>query len=65
MKLRKWILIKKQQNLKILEFIKVFCDASSSFSKNYRFYGDNLPDGTPCGLDRYCLDGECLVSFCL
>ncbi|KAI6173773.1 CRE-ADT-2 protein [Aphelenchoides besseyi] len=43
---------------------KVFCDVRSNAGsqRNYRFYGDNLPDGTSCGWDRYCLGGECLVS---
>uniref|UniRef100_A0A915EIJ7 Peptidase M12B domain-containing protein n=1 Tax=Ditylenchus dipsaci TaxID=166011 RepID=A0A915EIJ7_9BILA len=45
---------------------KVFCDVRSSanVARNYRFYGDNLPDGAPCGWDRYCLAGECLDLTC-
>ncbi|CAD5234271.1 unnamed protein product [Bursaphelenchus xylophilus] len=45
---------------------KVFCDVKNTFGgqRNYRFYGDNLPDGTPCGWDRYCLSGECLDLSC-
>jgi hypothetical protein len=40
---------------------KVFCDVTNrSGQKNYRFFGDNLPNGTPCGWDKYCLGGECL-----
>lgn len=31
--------------------------------RNYRFFGDILPDGAPCGTNKYCLGGECLVSF--
>lgn len=43
--------------------LQVFCDVINRFGsqRNYRFFGDNLPDGTSCGFDRYCLDGECLV----
>jgi hypothetical protein len=43
---------------------KVYCDVVNAFGsmKNYRFYGDNLPDGAPCGANKYCLAGECLVS---
>lgn len=42
----------------------MFCDVKNTFGgqRNYRFYGDSLPDGTPCGWDKYCLNGECLVS---
>ncbi|TKR82233.1 hypothetical protein L596_015987 [Steinernema carpocapsae] len=45
---------------------KVFCDVVNRFGsqRNYRFFGDNLPDGTPCGSDKYCLDGECLPLSC-
>ncbi|KAK0406788.1 hypothetical protein QR680_018807 [Steinernema hermaphroditum] len=45
---------------------KVFCDVVNRFGsqRNYRFFGDNLPDGTPCGNDKYCLDGECLALSC-
>ncbi|KJH40830.1 thrombospondin type 1 domain protein [Dictyocaulus viviparus] len=44
----------------------VFCDVANrpGGQRNYRFFGDNLPDGTPCGYDRYCLDGECLPLSC-
>ncbi|KIH69544.1 hypothetical protein ANCDUO_00108 [Ancylostoma duodenale] len=44
-------------------FPQVFCDVANRLGgqRNYRFFGDNLPDGTSCGYDRYCLDGECLV----
>ncbi|KAI3413714.1 hypothetical protein GPALN_011197 [Globodera pallida] len=43
---------------------KVFCDVINPFGaqRNYRFYGDNLPDGAPCGVDRYCLNGECTIA---
>uniref|UniRef100_A0A7E4UU34 Peptidase M12B domain-containing protein n=1 Tax=Panagrellus redivivus TaxID=6233 RepID=A0A7E4UU34_PANRE len=45
---------------------KVFCDVQtgSGGQRNYRFYGDNLPDGTSCGWDRYCLNGECVNLSC-
>ncbi|VDK53212.1 unnamed protein product [Anisakis simplex] len=45
---------------------KVFCDVSSTYGsqRNYRFFGDNLPNGAPCGNGRYCLEGECLVLSC-
>ncbi|KHJ97773.1 thrombospondin type 1 domain protein [Oesophagostomum dentatum] len=45
---------------------KVFCDVANRLGgqRNYRFFGDNLPDGTSCGYDRYCLDGECLQLSC-
>lgn len=44
---------------------KVFCDIRSSTGvKNYRFYGDLIPDGTPCGSGRYCLNGQCLTLSC-
>lgn len=45
---------------------KVFCDVANRLGgqRNYRFFGDNLPDGTSCGYDRYCLDGECLALSC-
>uniref|UniRef100_A0A0N5BXF9 Peptidase M12B domain-containing protein n=1 Tax=Strongyloides papillosus TaxID=174720 RepID=A0A0N5BXF9_STREA len=45
---------------------KVFCDVKTAkgTQKNYRFFGDNLPDGTSCGWDKYCLDGECLSLSC-
>ncbi|VDM76106.1 unnamed protein product [Strongylus vulgaris] len=45
---------------------KVFCDVANRLGgqRNYRFFGDNLPDGTSCGYDRYCLDGECLPLSC-
>ncbi|CAK5009491.1 unnamed protein product [Meloidogyne enterolobii] len=44
---------------------KIFCDVQNGFGsqRNYRFYGDNLPDGAPCGWDRYCLNGECTVCL--
>ncbi|MFH4977917.1 hypothetical protein AB6A40_004626 [Gnathostoma spinigerum] len=45
---------------------KIFCDVESKYGsqRNYRFFGDNLPDGTLCGRNRYCLDGECLPMSC-
>uniref|UniRef100_A0A1I7X4G4 Peptidase M12B domain-containing protein n=1 Tax=Heterorhabditis bacteriophora TaxID=37862 RepID=A0A1I7X4G4_HETBA len=45
---------------------KVFCDVINRYGsqRNYRFFGDNLPDGTSCGYDRYCLDGECMPLSC-
>ncbi|EFO82211.1 CRE-ADT-2 protein [Caenorhabditis remanei] len=45
---------------------QVFCDVQQHYGsqRNYRFFGDNLPDGTSCGYDRYCLDGECLALNC-
>uniref|UniRef100_A0A914HD48 Peptidase M12B domain-containing protein n=1 Tax=Globodera rostochiensis TaxID=31243 RepID=A0A914HD48_GLORO len=45
---------------------KVFCDVKNPFGaqRNYRFYGDNLSDGAPCGVDRYCLNGECTELSC-
>lgn len=45
---------------------KIFCDVQNAFGsqRNYRFYGDNLPDGAPCGWDRYCLNGECTELSC-
>ncbi|VDM53470.1 unnamed protein product [Angiostrongylus costaricensis] len=45
---------------------KVFCDVATRLGgqRNYRFFGDNLPDGTHCGYDRYCLEGECLPLSC-
>lgn len=45
---------------------KVFCDVQQHYGsqRNYRFFGDNLPDGTSCGWDKYCLDGECLSLSC-
>uniref|UniRef100_A0A915Q5G5 ADAMTS cysteine-rich domain-containing protein n=1 Tax=Setaria digitata TaxID=48799 RepID=A0A915Q5G5_9BILA len=45
---------------------KVFCDVISRYGsqRNYRFFGDNLPDGAPCGTNKYCLDGECLSLSC-
>uniref|UniRef100_A0A915A669 Peptidase M12B domain-containing protein n=1 Tax=Parascaris univalens TaxID=6257 RepID=A0A915A669_PARUN len=45
---------------------KVFCDVSNTHGsqRNYRFFGDSLPNGAPCGNDRYCLDGECLALSC-
>uniref|UniRef100_A0A183FYX5 Hemicentin-1 n=1 Tax=Heligmosomoides polygyrus TaxID=6339 RepID=A0A183FYX5_HELPZ len=46
--------------------LQVFCDVANRLGgqRNYRFFGDNLPDGTSCGYDRYCLDGECLALSC-
>ncbi|OZC10880.1 thrombospondin type 1 domain protein [Onchocerca flexuosa] len=45
---------------------KVFCNVISRYGtqRNYRFFGDILPDGTPCGTNKYCLDGECLPLTC-
>ncbi|CAJ0567407.1 unnamed protein product, partial [Mesorhabditis spiculigera] len=44
---------------------KVFCDTITRGGiRNYRFFGDNLPDGTSCGNDKYCLGGECLSLSC-
>ncbi|KAI1730491.1 thrombospondin type 1 domain-containing protein [Ditylenchus destructor] len=45
---------------------KVFCDVKDTLGsqRSYRFYGDNLPDGTPCGFDRFCLAGECFDLSC-
>nr|CRZ24316.1 BMA-ADT-2 [Brugia malayi] len=45
---------------------KVFCDVISRYGsqRNYRFFGDILPDGAPCGTNKYCLDGECLPLSC-
>uniref|UniRef100_A0A914CK41 Peptidase M12B domain-containing protein n=1 Tax=Acrobeloides nanus TaxID=290746 RepID=A0A914CK41_9BILA len=44
---------------------KVFCDiVNKSGQRTYRFFGDNLPDGTPCGWDRFCINGECLALSC-
>uniref|UniRef100_A0AC35TTE2 Peptidase M12B domain-containing protein n=1 Tax=Rhabditophanes sp. KR3021 TaxID=114890 RepID=A0AC35TTE2_9BILA len=44
---------------------KIFCDVrTSNGQRNYRFFGDNLPDGVSCGWDRYCLEGECLPLSC-
>ncbi|KAL3120428.1 hypothetical protein niasHT_005749 [Heterodera trifolii] len=42
---------------------KVFCDVKNEDGapRNYRFYGDDLPDGAPCGWNRYCLNGECTI----
>ncbi|VDP19802.1 unnamed protein product [Onchocerca flexuosa] len=44
----------------------VFCNVISRYGtqRNYRFFGDILPDGTPCGTNKYCLDGECLPLTC-
>jgi hypothetical protein len=51
---------------------QVFClingqTTASDNNLNYRFYGDNLPDGTPCGQaatdNKYCVSGECMVSI--
>lgn len=60
--IRKWKKVMKVQKSKT-HFIQVFCDVQQHYGsqRNYRFFGDNLPDGTSCGYDRYCLDGECLV----
>ncbi|CAG9534903.1 unnamed protein product [Cercopithifilaria johnstoni] len=45
---------------------KIFCDVINRFGsqRNYRFFGNILPDGAPCGTNRYCLDGECLRLSC-
>ncbi|KAM3728251.1 putative disintegrin and metalloproteinase with thrombospondin motif adt-2 [Dirofilaria immitis] len=45
---------------------KVFCDVKSRYGsqRNYRFFGNILPDGAPCGNKKYCLDGECLSLSC-
>ncbi|CAD6189170.1 unnamed protein product [Caenorhabditis auriculariae] len=45
---------------------KIFCDVQQHYGsqRNYRFFGDNLPDGTNCGFERYCLEGECLPLSC-
>ncbi|KAL3082657.1 hypothetical protein niasHT_031368 [Heterodera trifolii] len=45
---------------------KVFCDVKNEDGapRNYRFYGDDLPDGAPCGWNRYCLNGECTALSC-
>uniref|UniRef100_A0A8R1XSM7 Peptidase M12B domain-containing protein n=1 Tax=Onchocerca volvulus TaxID=6282 RepID=A0A8R1XSM7_ONCVO len=45
---------------------KVFCNVMSRYGtqRNYRFFGDILPDGAPCGNNKYCLDGECLPLSC-
>uniref|UniRef100_A0A1I7VWI7 Peptidase M12B domain-containing protein n=1 Tax=Loa loa TaxID=7209 RepID=A0A1I7VWI7_LOALO len=45
---------------------KIFCDVISRYGsqRNYRFFGDILPDGAPCGTNKYCLDGECLPLSC-
>ncbi|VDK55900.1 unnamed protein product [Gongylonema pulchrum] len=50
----------------MLKKIKVFCDVTSrrGSQRNYRFFGDILPDGAPCGSNKYCLDGECLPLSC-
>ncbi|VDK74613.1 unnamed protein product [Litomosoides sigmodontis] len=45
---------------------KIFCDVINRYGsqRNYRFFGNILPDGAPCGTNRYCLDGECLPLSC-
>ncbi|PAV62373.1 hypothetical protein WR25_23881 [Diploscapter pachys] len=45
---------------------KIFCDVINRYGtqRNYRFFGDNLPDGTSCGYDKYCLEGECMSLSC-
>ncbi|VDN02766.1 unnamed protein product [Thelazia callipaeda] len=45
---------------------KVFCDVASRYGsqRNYRFFGDILPDGSPCASNKYCLNGECLPLSC-
>lgn len=43
---------------------KVFCDVSGRTSRNFRFFGDNLPNGSSCGPNAYCLEGECLQLSC-
>lgn len=42
---------------------KVFC-ALRSQTAWYRFYGDLLPDGTPCGINKYCVAGLCMKLQC-
>lgn len=44
---------------------KVFCNVRTGTTlKNFRFYGDFLPDGVPCGNRKYCLDGRCTALQC-
>lgn len=44
--------------------MQVFCNViKRKTEKNYRYFGDNLPDGSPCGFNKYCLGGECTVSM--
>ncbi|KFD55901.1 hypothetical protein M513_03340 [Trichuris suis] len=45
---------------------KVFCEinVTNADSINFRFFGDWMPDGSPCGDNHYCISGKCLPLDC-
>uniref|UniRef100_A0A5S6QYL3 Peptidase M12B domain-containing protein n=1 Tax=Trichuris muris TaxID=70415 RepID=A0A5S6QYL3_TRIMR len=45
---------------------KVFCEinVTNADSINFRFFGDWMPDGSPCGDNHYCISGRCLPLDC-
>uniref|UniRef100_A0A915JX59 Adt-1/2-like domain-containing protein n=1 Tax=Romanomermis culicivorax TaxID=13658 RepID=A0A915JX59_ROMCU len=51
--------------INIADRYQIFCHlyTPSNNVKNLRFFGDSLPDGTPCGYDKFCVDGECLYRL--
>lgn len=41
---------------------KIWCETTTS--KDYYFTVSNFPDGTPCGHNKFCLAGHCLILAC-
>uniref|UniRef100_A0A915JC53 Adt-1/2-like domain-containing protein n=1 Tax=Romanomermis culicivorax TaxID=13658 RepID=A0A915JC53_ROMCU len=46
--------------------IAIHCHAreTSKHKRGYRYYGDFMPNGSPCGPRAYCVNGECLPVNC-
>ncbi|KRZ62195.1 A disintegrin and metalloproteinase with thrombospondin motifs 17 [Trichinella nativa] len=45
---------------------KIFCEVNgtNADSISFRFFGDSMPEGSPCGEGHYCINGKCLKLSC-
>ncbi|KRY49595.1 A disintegrin and metalloproteinase with thrombospondin motifs 17, partial [Trichinella britovi] len=46
---------------------KIFCEVNgtNADSISFRFFGDSMPEGSPCGEGHYCINGKCLMKILL
>ncbi|XP_003374877.1 reprolysin family zinc metalloprotease [Trichinella spiralis] len=47
--------------------IVIFCEVNgtNADSISFRFFGDSMPEGSPCGEGHYCINGKCLMKILL